>query len=119
MIEQAAYAAGREHYAVRRELDCFPISNGKYAGDFAVLDKKMPNLGAFKDGDRGCLSHGGCERADQFATSGVTAGMDDPPARMRGLKPEQKRAVASTVESSAQPPEMLDRLRCRFDDTPR
>ena len=119
ILEQAADAASRDDGALRRE-------NHRPAGAFGdnschgvIFDEQPPRRETLDQGDGRCFARETGQGPHDFASAEIAAGMNDPPARMRGFEAKRKFALAVAIERHAAPDQFVDRGRRGFEDRAR
>ena len=119
ILEQAADAASRDDRAARFENHRPAIAFGDNSCHGVVFDEQAPRRETLHQGDGGRLARETGQGPHDFASAGIAAGMNDPPARMRGFEAKRKFALAVAVERHAAPDQCVDRGRRRFEDRAR
>ena len=119
MLEQAADAASRDDGALRSENHRSASAFGDNSCHGVIFDEQPPRRETFDHGDGGRFARKTGQGPHDFASAAIAAGMNDPPARMRGFEAKNKFAFAVAIERHAAPDQFADRCRRGFEDRPR
>src|SRR5208337_670866 len=116
MLKQAADAAGRDYHAIRGEDYRSAMVIGDNPRHGVILNEEPLYCGSLEQGDGGCLVHTTRRGVHDFAPARIAAGMNNSPARMRGLQAKNKSALAIAIEWNATPDQFGDCRRRRGEN---
>ncbi len=85
MLKKAADAASRDNRALRSENHRSAAAFGDDSRQGVILDEQPSRRETLDQGDGGCFARKASQGPHDFASAGI-AGMNDPPARMRGFE---------------------------------